>query len=353
MGCLKLTYNPEKPTLKVAHSIFNNVKKSSAERYMYGYQGSEKDNEVNSSNGTSYTTEFRQLDTRLGRWFSSDPVFQPWQSSYTSMDNNPVNYTDVRGLDPKGDGAEKKSKEYKIKGKEDPYVEIPASEYDPKKGHLKVTLTDKSQIYVKPKPAQQQANDKKEAKTETTQNDKGSLAKDLKNDKEVPKPKNKPVESEQNPIANNSKKESEIKGEVKEFLDKTGDARNGLGGTTVIIETSKRYADKVVENTPKNKIPKQPKPVDIRSVGQTDKLVKLADKLGKTLGVISIIEHGVQLSDAIEKGDESEIAILSAKLSADVILLLTKSNPYTLGFSVIYLIYEVYEEEINEFFKED
>jgi RHS repeat-associated protein len=74
--------------------------------YRYGYQGSEKDNEVNSSNGTSYTTEFRQLDTRLGRWFSSDPVFQPWQSSYTSMDNNPINYTDVRGLSKdNGDGT--------------------------------------------------------------------------------------------------------------------------------------------------------------------------------------------------------------------------------------------------------
>lgn len=71
--------------------------------YRYGYQGSEKDNEVNSSNGTSYTTEFRQLDTRLGRWFSSDPVFQPWQSSYTSMDNDPVNLTDVMG-DVAGDG---------------------------------------------------------------------------------------------------------------------------------------------------------------------------------------------------------------------------------------------------------
>jgi len=76
--------------------------------YRYGYQGSEKDNEVNSSNGTSYTTEFRQLDTRLGRWFSSDPVFQPWQSSYTSMDNNPINLTDVDGdcTDCKTDGLE-------------------------------------------------------------------------------------------------------------------------------------------------------------------------------------------------------------------------------------------------------
>jgi RHS repeat-associated protein len=67
--------------------------------YLFGYQGSEKDNELNSSNGSSYTTEFRQLDTRLGRWFSSDPVFQPWQSSYTSMDNNPINLTDVLGLE--------------------------------------------------------------------------------------------------------------------------------------------------------------------------------------------------------------------------------------------------------------
>ncbi len=97
MGCKKLTYQPQETTLKVAHSIFNNVKKTSAKEYLFGYQGSEKDNEVNSSNGSSYTTEFRQLDTRLGRWFSSDPVFQPWQSSYTSMDNNPVNLTDVLG----------------------------------------------------------------------------------------------------------------------------------------------------------------------------------------------------------------------------------------------------------------
>jgi RHS repeat-associated protein len=44
--------------------------------YRYGYQGSEMDNEVN-GNGNSYTTEFRQLDPRLGRWMSVDPVFQP------------------------------------------------------------------------------------------------------------------------------------------------------------------------------------------------------------------------------------------------------------------------------------
>jgi RHS repeat-associated protein len=69
--------------------------------YRFGYQGSEKDNEV-SGDGNSYTTEFRQLDPRLGRWFSVDPVFQPWQSPYTSMDNNPIGLNDPLGLSTKG-----------------------------------------------------------------------------------------------------------------------------------------------------------------------------------------------------------------------------------------------------------
>ncbi len=76
--------------------------------YRFGYQGSEKDNEV-SGDGNSYTTEFRQLDPRLGRWFSVDPVFQPWQSPYTSMDNDPVNLNDVLGDDAVKDGDKGKS----------------------------------------------------------------------------------------------------------------------------------------------------------------------------------------------------------------------------------------------------
>ncbi|MDD2982853.1 MAG: hypothetical protein PHQ74_05645 [Crocinitomicaceae bacterium] len=40
--------------------------------YRYGYQGSEKDNEVKGK-GNSYTTFFRQLDPRLGRWLTIDP----------------------------------------------------------------------------------------------------------------------------------------------------------------------------------------------------------------------------------------------------------------------------------------
>ena len=64
--------------------------------YRYGYQGSEKDQEVIGSS-SNYTTHFRSLDVRIGRWWSVDPVIFPWQSSYTSMDNNPIIFNDLRG----------------------------------------------------------------------------------------------------------------------------------------------------------------------------------------------------------------------------------------------------------------
>jgi RHS repeat-associated protein len=70
--------------------------------YRFGYQGSEKDDETK-GNGNSYTTEFRQLDPRLGRWLSIDPLIAkfPWQSSYCAMDNAPMNANDPKGLKAK------------------------------------------------------------------------------------------------------------------------------------------------------------------------------------------------------------------------------------------------------------
>lgn len=66
--------------------------------YKYGYQGSEKDDEISGS-GNSITTHFRELDTRLGRWWSPDPKEDemPWQSPYVSMDNNPILLNDPDG----------------------------------------------------------------------------------------------------------------------------------------------------------------------------------------------------------------------------------------------------------------
>ena len=71
--------------------------------YRYGYQGSEKDNETK-GNGNSYTTEFRQLDPRLGRWLSVDPLsFKfPWQSTYIAFDNNPISLVDRLGSETEG-----------------------------------------------------------------------------------------------------------------------------------------------------------------------------------------------------------------------------------------------------------
>ncbi len=66
-----------------------------AEAYRYGYQGSERDR--NMQGGTGYTTFFRSLDPRLGRWLNPDPKKFPWQSPYCSMDCNPVALTDVMG----------------------------------------------------------------------------------------------------------------------------------------------------------------------------------------------------------------------------------------------------------------
>ncbi|MBI3518090.1 MAG: hypothetical protein HY062_01865 [Bacteroidetes bacterium] len=64
----------------------------------YGYQGSLKDNEI-SGEGNDYTTHFRALDTRLGKWFSMDPVNHAWVSPYISMGGNPIMFSDKIGDD--------------------------------------------------------------------------------------------------------------------------------------------------------------------------------------------------------------------------------------------------------------
>jgi RHS repeat-associated protein len=74
-----------------------NLKRSGlTEDFRLGYQGSEKDNELKGE-GNSYTTFYRMLDPRLGRWFSCDPVIQAHQSPYNSMDNNPILLNDPLG----------------------------------------------------------------------------------------------------------------------------------------------------------------------------------------------------------------------------------------------------------------
>jgi RHS repeat-associated protein len=60
----------------------------------YGYQGSEKNLELGNND---YYTHFRGLDVEIGRWKGVDPVYQPSESPYVSMGNNPVTFNDVLG----------------------------------------------------------------------------------------------------------------------------------------------------------------------------------------------------------------------------------------------------------------
>jgi RHS repeat-associated protein len=70
----------------------------SSDKYRYGFQGQEKDNEVKGE-GNSYTTHFRQLDVRINRWLTVDPIFKEYISPYNSMSNSPIMRIDPRGDD--------------------------------------------------------------------------------------------------------------------------------------------------------------------------------------------------------------------------------------------------------------
>lgn len=64
--------------------------------YRYGYQGSEKDNELKGE-ANSYTTHYRMLDPRVGKWMSRDPKETAFESPYASMSNNPILFNDILG----------------------------------------------------------------------------------------------------------------------------------------------------------------------------------------------------------------------------------------------------------------
>jgi len=66
--------------------------------YKYGYQGSMKDNSIYGATNV-YTTQFRELDPRLGKWWSTDPVVHAGQSPYLSMGDNPIFNIDPNGND--------------------------------------------------------------------------------------------------------------------------------------------------------------------------------------------------------------------------------------------------------------
>jgi RHS repeat-associated protein len=67
--------------------------------YRYGFNGKEKDNEVKGE-GNAYDFGTRIYDSRLGKFFSTDPmtVINPGESPFAFAGNNPIGLTDFEGL---------------------------------------------------------------------------------------------------------------------------------------------------------------------------------------------------------------------------------------------------------------
>jgi len=66
--------------------------------YRYGFGNFEKDDEI-AGEGNSYTAEFWQYDSRLGRRWNIDPVVKHDQSGYSAFANNPIWFSDAEGRD--------------------------------------------------------------------------------------------------------------------------------------------------------------------------------------------------------------------------------------------------------------
>ncbi|NOT37294.1 MAG: hypothetical protein HOP11_07940 [Saprospiraceae bacterium] len=77
-------------------------RKSMSDKYRYGYNNQEKDEEV-AGNGNTNTAEFWEYNTRLGRRWNLDPVVEAGQSGYACFNNNPIAYNDIKGDNPDGD----------------------------------------------------------------------------------------------------------------------------------------------------------------------------------------------------------------------------------------------------------
>jgi hypothetical protein len=71
------------------------------QEYRLGFNGMFKDDEIGGPGG-SYTAEFWQYDSRIGRRWNIDPAFEqyPAESPYLVFHDNPIYYTDPYGDDP-------------------------------------------------------------------------------------------------------------------------------------------------------------------------------------------------------------------------------------------------------------
>ena len=74
-------------------------KNEPASGYRYGFNGKEKDKDMNSL--TAYDYGFRIYNPAIGRFLSVDPLANeyPWNSTYAFAENDPINFIDLDGLE--------------------------------------------------------------------------------------------------------------------------------------------------------------------------------------------------------------------------------------------------------------
>jgi RHS repeat-associated protein len=87
LGCLKL------------HTDYDKDLKTHTVDYKFGFNGKEQDNSIKSQ-GNSYDFGARIYDSRLGRFFSTDPLERkyPWQTPYAYFRNSIIKILDILGM---------------------------------------------------------------------------------------------------------------------------------------------------------------------------------------------------------------------------------------------------------------
>jgi YD repeat-containing protein len=67
--------------------------------YRYGLNGQEKSNDIFKN---SFSAEYWEYDSRIGRRWNVDPIDYPWLSPYQTFNNNPIALSDPDGLEASG-----------------------------------------------------------------------------------------------------------------------------------------------------------------------------------------------------------------------------------------------------------
>ena len=68
-----------------------------SDEYRFGFQGQEKDDEINGTTGSHYTAQFWEYDSRICRRWNLDPKPTIGISEYACFKDNPIWFNDILG----------------------------------------------------------------------------------------------------------------------------------------------------------------------------------------------------------------------------------------------------------------